>query len=71
MVVTGMLDHLVDKIAVEWHHTAFFVFGKPNDVSSSDYKTRLDIHEKYLRKYESIQWMCEEGDLMKKFVSWG
>mmetsp|Transcript_11280 Transcript_11280/g.15513 ORF Transcript_11280/g.15513 Transcript_11280/m.15513 type:complete len:84 (+) Transcript_11280:2-253(+) len=70
LIVSGVLSHQIDKIAVEWHHNAAWVFGKP-DPSHPKYQERLEIHNKYLKIYESIVWMCAEEDINQKFIAWG
>jgi len=72
LIATGMLAYQIDKIAVEWHHTAPYVFGHPwGNSSSEDYIKRLAIHNKYLKLYESIHWICSEEIFKDKFINWG
>ena len=53
------------------HHTAHFVFGVPVRPSDSNYEQRLAIHRKYLRRFQSIQWVCQDSDIADKFLAWG
>jgi len=41
------------------------------DPTHPKYEERLKIHNKYLKIYESIQWMCAEEDINEKFIAWG
>lgn len=45
--------YLVDKMAIEWHHNAYMVFGKPGP-DDLNFKERMDIHLKFKKRYDSI-----------------
>eukprot|EP01031_Cornospumella_fuschlensis_P028732 gene28732-34684_t len=72
-VLTSHLRRLIDKMAVEWHHNAFYVFGHPGpDTTAKDYEKRLDLHQKYVKQYEALMWIMdglEPGSV--KLFSWG
>lgn len=62
---------LIDKLAVEWHHAAEFVFGAP-DPKDRDYKQRMDTHSKYKAQYETLVWMIEGlGEHGPQLFTWG
>lgn len=78
MILHGLLPY-VDKIAVEWHHLAYFVFGHPSkslkdavDEKERKYlQDRITIYEKYKRQYDSIQWLLEDDiEMSSKFHQW-
>jgi FkbM family methyltransferase len=69
MIVTGLLDRYIDKLAVEWHHNAFWVFGHPGNVTM--YPEQFKKHEVYKRRYESIMWILENSAMQKKLHNWG
>ncbi len=61
----------MSKLAISRHHTAYFVFGKPDNPKDPKYEQRLANHEKYKARYEALQWMMEgleDGPLM---YDWG
>jgi hypothetical protein len=72
--------HLIDRIAVEWHHEAYWVMGvpheNPNNINDPTEKQkiidRIAIHQKYKRQYENIMWfLADSKELAEKFVNWG
>eukprot|EP01036_Dinobryon_divergens_P026812 gene26812-35502_t len=49
-----------------------FVFGAPRQPTEPNYEQRLAIHNKYLRRFETIQWICaDSSELADKFIAWG
>ena len=53
--------HFINRIAVEWHHTNFWAFGKPDKPPALKYK----------QHYDSIMWMLgDSSDLAEKIVDW-
>lgn len=69
ILITGSMK-LIDKLAVEWHHEANFVFGERTDEPITS--LRNVIHQKYHDQYNSIQWLIEGSEtIKKKFSSWG
>jgi FkbM family methyltransferase len=67
ILLHGLMDY-IDKIAVEWHHTNFWVFGAGGD----DSPERKKITEEYTKMYEHLKWMIEgDEEIKSKFVSWG
>jgi FkbM family methyltransferase len=67
ILLHGLMDY-IDKIAVEWHHTNYWVFGAGGD----DSPERKKVTEEYTKMYEHLKWMIEgEEEIKSKFVSWG
>jgi len=58
---------LVDKVAVEWHHNSYWVFGMPGG-QEPDSAERLRVHLKYKGLYEEL--MALAGDEKSKFSDW-
>ena len=77
MMLYGLLPY-TDKIAVEWHHENFWVFGGPgyyNETNADEVKkaeARVAINTKYKNQYDHIMWMIEADPRVKaKFCDWG
>ena len=73
---TGIMKSHIDFIAVEWHHTAFFVFGMPNanDIQIKGqkwYDDRVAIHRKYLNRYADIKKLIDSQGVSERFLTWG
>ena len=69
MIVTGLLDRFIDKLAVEWHHNAWMVYGHPGNATL--HPVAFKQHEAYKRRYESIMWILENSEMQKKMLHWG
>ena len=69
-VLNSGLYRYIDKMAIEWHHNAFYVFGMPNK-GPRDYEKRAEIHSKYKAKYEALKWMMEDLHLGPMLFEWG
>lgn len=69
LIITGAIRY-IGRVAVEWHHNSYFVFGYPN-VNEQNYKERLATHLKYKFQYEALMWMVKDTRYEKKFYAWG
>lgn len=79
LLMSNMM-HLIDRLAVEWHHEAYWVMGMPHEQPEKieDPKERqkvvdrIAVHKKYKTQYDSIMWFLEDSkEISEKFVKWG
>ena len=78
-MITHCVFPLIDKIAIEWHHQALWVFGSPIPRWSKgetaplphERNERQNITHRYWLEYERLKKSIDEHGWTNKLLTWG